>query len=770
MNRLVWLLLLTVGVFGCSGSNENEANKEGGSSTVVLDGMTDRETVEGRWQLLMYSEAPGQITPTPMTIALVEVKKSDSNYEAEIIDRPEKGPQMQLDSSKCSATKLSLSMQMQGAPYVFNGELKDSRLRGSVLAGGVVAVPAELIATNSLVIEENAPIAAQTEFEDATRTKDPISAFMKFAEDYPKNPLSLFALEFAIRGTAPDTSEDEVAKRVQNYRELSQTWGAELDQTAVINSIFSLARSGAGPETAKALLTELKKSTGEDASPQLEQIVTVAESQVQLSEAGNLLKSKSDETAEKGVELLKKLIDENPFQFDAIMMLGDHLSSRNNPDEAIEWYGRLAMLPGYEMAMVQQMGEKPDYTKLPSERCRMLWEAKYGTMAGLEERMMKLYRRTVSTIGVSSEKISSGGSRASVCELFTGGSCPPCVAADVATGVIEQNFPENQVFVLRYHQHIPAPDPMVCPDGESRFDYYNGTGTPSLRVNGQDVRGSGPIVNSTAVYEELASLIKPLVEEDSEISIDLSAEVEGSVVKFRAAATGPESFGETIRLRLVVAEDEIIFPSTNGIMVHDMIVRDMPTGPNGVAPKDGKLKYHGRVDMLEVRQKLIDYLSRFESGRQFNFPVKPLDFGSMHVIAMVQDDETKEILQASRIAFDVVVPPLTKPEDEVGDDREEKKDSSAEAPAGEGPAKSNEEAGSEPAGKTADDDPSKGSENSTEKKDEAGADTTAGPESTESVESEKPESQEAGKDSPEASSEAGEPSQPKEPAKADEAG
>ena len=78
-----------------------------------------------------------------------------------------------------------------------------------------------------------------------------------------------------------------------------------------------------------------------------------------------------------------------------------------------------------------------------------------------------------------------------LCELFTGAACPPCVGADLATGALQETFATTELIMLRYHEHIPAPDPFANPQTRQRFQYYNGRGTPSIYLDGTAFRGAG---------------------------------------------------------------------------------------------------------------------------------------------------------------------------------------------------------------------------------------------------------------------------------------
>jgi tetratricopeptide (TPR) repeat protein len=57
--------------------------------------------------------------------------------------------------------------------------------------------------------------------------------------------------------------------------------------------------------------------------------------------------------------------------------------------------------------------------------------------------------------------------RVVLAEVFTGASCPPCVAADLAFDAFLERYTRRDVAVLMYHLHIPGPDPMANPAAQA---------------------------------------------------------------------------------------------------------------------------------------------------------------------------------------------------------------------------------------------------------------------------------------------------------------
>jgi hypothetical protein len=58
------------------------------------------------------------------------------------------------------------------------------------------------------------------------------------------------------------------------------------------------------------------------------------------------------------------------------------------------------------------------------------------------------------------------------------------------------------------------------------------------------------------------------------------------------------------------------------------------------------------VNLDDLKKKLVKYLDNFAETRPFPYTERPLDFKHLKVVALVQDDETKEILQVTQVDVD----------------------------------------------------------------------------------------------------------------------
>src|SRR5262249_34169819 len=122
--------------------------------------------------------------------------------------------------------------------------------------------------------------------------------------------------------------------------------------------------------------------------------------------------------------------------------------------------------------------------------------------------------------------------RVVLCELFTGGNCGPCVAADVAFSHLLKTYSPSEVVVLQYHEHIPQPDAMANTDAEQRFQYYfpERGGTPTFVISGAPAQRGGFLHQTNEVYKSVRDLIDQMLLRKTSVKIQLKAEPKDGVV------------------------------------------------------------------------------------------------------------------------------------------------------------------------------------------------------------------------------------------------
>jgi hypothetical protein len=250
-----------------------------------------------------------------------------------------------------------------------------------------------------------------------------------------------------------------------------------------------------------------------------------------------------------------------------------------------------------------------------------------------------------------------GANQVVVMELFTGAQCPPCVAADVAFDALGHSYKPSELVLIQYHMHIPGPDPMVNPDCIARWDYYSAKspqgvrGTPTVVFNGEvkDLRGGGPMAASEAKFKQYREVIDPLLEKSAAIKVTGNTARQGDNITINVDVAGADP-ADKLTLRLIVVEDVVKFVGGNSLRFHHHVVRGMPGGSKGVEITDKNFRCAKSFDIAEVRQGLDKYLTAYAADkRPFPQPGRPMDMKDLKVIALVQNDATGAILQATQI-------------------------------------------------------------------------------------------------------------------------
>ncbi|HEY7159127.1 MAG TPA: hypothetical protein VH575_34605 [Gemmataceae bacterium] len=237
-------------------------------------------------------------------------------------------------------------------------------------------------------------------------------------------------------------------------------------------------------------------------------------------------------------------------------------------------------------------------------------------------------------------------------ELFTGAECPPCVAADLAFDALGKTFKPNDVVRLQYHVHVPGPDPLTIPDSEKRFAFYRLRGTPSLLLNGKPTDpGGGDSEAGWEKYEEYKEGLLPLLETPASAKLKASATRKGDKINIDVTASDVQADdGDDLRLRVVLVEEQIAYTGGNKLAEHHQVVRAFAGSVEGEKVAKGKaVNKTLAVDLDAVRKELRAYLDKTDKDRPFPKKDRPLELKNLRVVAFVQNDATREVLQAVQV-------------------------------------------------------------------------------------------------------------------------
>ncbi len=238
-------------------------------------------------------------------------------------------------------------------------------------------------------------------------------------------------------------------------------------------------------------------------------------------------------------------------------------------------------------------------------------------------------------------------------ELFTGAQCGPCVAADLAFDALGKTYTAADVVLLQYHLHVPGPDPLTNEATVARSRFYDEVeGTPTILFNGKlkpKASGGGGIDEAKEKYDDYREAITDLLTQTSPLKLTAQASRKGEKIDVSATAADVPAPGEKIRLRLALVEEVVRYTGGNQIRFHHHIVRDFPGGAQGLALTQKTGKQALGVDLALLRAGTTKYLD--ETAKETPFPndSRPLDLKNLYLVAFVQNDENKEILQSVQV-------------------------------------------------------------------------------------------------------------------------
>ena len=651
------------------GDQESAAKPEGDDpKKTTAKTLPTRQTTEGWWRILFSLPSNEDELVHDFSAGFVKIGKADDGYAVEELRANQIISPAEL-TEKSTATDQSVQLFFQYEDLRFNyaGKLQQGRILGNLQFEQprqnivrLVPVAEEFVTDETLEETDLGPTQDAAAIAKAAAGDDPVAALTAGGEKWASSPASFFAWQSVVGGLVADKLEAAGVKpAVEGYLAAAKPWGERAVGLAKINAATALMATGTELDYAETLLAESKKS-----SPELTEIWSeqIAAAQEMAAVAAAWQEVKSGD-AEKGLKKLRELHTASPSSELISYRLASAEQEHGSKEQAERLFASLAVSPRMFSQLASIATEKGFVE--PEEAAAALYKERTGSAKGLDSYLLSVYRDTVTSFVPDEEKSreATKSERVVLLELFTGASCPPCVAADIGTEAIEKSFPHEDVVVLRYHLHIPGPDPLATNATEARQEYYASDirGTPTVLVNGTQAPFpvGGMYGRSELVYRSLAGMLTTLVMEPTPAEVNLSATVEGDKLHIVAKGSTKEKAFDTVKLRIVIAENEIDFPAPNGILEHSMVVRGMPGGAEGIASKNGEFTFDETISLTELRDQMNDYLDAFETRRGPVFPSRPGSLKRISVVAFLQDDVTHEILQAALVPIeqDIVLPP-----------------------------------------------------------------------------------------------------------------
>jgi hypothetical protein len=671
-----------------------EPGKRPGEDPLVPRGVV-RATTEGWWRIVF------SVQGEDYSAGFVKIGKADDGaYRVEEVRTNDIiNPAKATPESTATDKTVRIFFTYEDNKFDYEGELADNVIRGNLQferprQNRVRLVPvAEADVTDKSLEEQGlGPTFGAEEILGAIQGEDAVEQLREVGKTWRTSPILFDAYDAMFQQARQQKLDRATLEALAaEFEAVGRAWGKRAEAAAKLNIAVDLMFNGYEVALAREKLAEVRKdapelaTAWEDLLKMVERTAAVAEASAQI-DAGQV---------QEGLEALRRLHAEAPVDPLATYELAAAERKHGSKDEALKLFARLAALPQSETEL-GFVTEDADYVA-PRLAAAELFEERNGSRDGFEAFLGQVYRSEVTSFLTDEDRnrTATESGRVTLVELFTGAMCPPCVAADVATEAVEHSFPGSDVAVLRYHLHIPGPDPLANTDTEARSNYYGEEirGTPTILIDGRAVPYNigGGYSSSPEIYGQLSQTITEASSQPQRATIDLSAAMEGDALRINAKASGIENPADSLRLRLVVAESEIDFTAGNGIRVHEMVAREMPGGASGVAAVNGEFTFEQEIPLVELRDRLVSYLDAFEEaasgqfGRRFAFGERPLALRKLTVVGFLQDDATKEILQAAVVPIEqeVELPPLA--EKPKGEPKEEPMAAEEAGEAGDGP-------------------------------------------------------------------------------------
>ncbi|MBX3437374.1 MAG: hypothetical protein KF861_07795 [Planctomycetaceae bacterium] len=599
---------------------------QGTTSAASKPATPSRTSLEGHWALALHGFG-GNILGM-----LLEITPSETGYEVKTIG--ESPLNWTLQSSEIVGNDVHLTLgDPSGRVLDFRGTFADGQVRGSADSGNVGIDLASLVPAKAESLDQSNFREPDPDFDKISSIKQDenmIPNLLKLSQQLKSSPLG-FQLNHQILTSLQRQPQQNVdpAMLFDNYLAAAAVWGNRVVDFANMEIAFTLALRSASPDVAMKHLEAAEKGFGDTASPPVKD---------RLQTTRGLLLVDAEATRDQGIALLREVHDENLFNFLATAKLADVFERQGKLDEAVEMFAELVAIPA-----------------IPGDHAKVaeLWMKSGRNLRDLDDHLDGIFQRVVRRLPEGSEPVGDALENQQVVlgELFTGASCPPCVAGDIATSALQTIYPQSRFVMLRYHQHIPGPDPMTVPDGEQRRDYYAIQGTPMIYLNGirGPAIGGDQFIHSGLVLGTLQQAISPLLNQTSELSIDLTADMsaDGKSIHVTARVDGTDEYPENWRLRLCLAEESIHYPAPNGIRVHEMVVRFMPGGSNGVIAKDGALSYEADIAVDDILANIEEGIQLANARSGGSLPLLNVKISQLQLVGFVQDDDTQEILQTA---------------------------------------------------------------------------------------------------------------------------
>jgi RNA polymerase sigma factor (sigma-70 family) len=253
--------------------------------------------------------------------------------------------------------------------------------------------------------------------------------------------------------------------------------------------------------------------------------------------------------------------------------------------------------------------------------------------------------------------------RAVLVEVFAEARLSYYVNVASACDALMKTYSRGELVLIAYHtgETKNQSDALASEESAARARYYGLAASPSICVDGKarnlmQLAMLNPQLVRTpqAGYDLTRSWVEDRSKVEPQAELGLEVGRQGEKIHIKARVSKLKRTGDPIRLRFVLLETSVHYDGGNDIRLSLHVVRAFPGGVDGLALNAESTEHEASVHTGVILKNLDRYLDRFADERAFPDNDRPIEFGPLKVVAFVQDDASKEILQATQID----VPPL----------------------------------------------------------------------------------------------------------------